>query len=330
MQRSLLSLPLNFSLRNKLFNAGFRVIADLQRLTDSELIHEAGVSQQDVLELLQAVRGEGGDAWSSSTSLELLQKEGESRSIVSFCSQLDEALSGGVPVGKITEVCGTPGVGKTQLCLQVAVDVQIPPCFGGLGGHVIFVDTEGGFLLQRIEDIAAAVVRHCSLLVEDDEQREGILTFTVETILSNIYVVRCNDYIEVLAQLHLLPDFLLEHPRTCLLVIDSVACPFRHIEVVSQRTQLLQSLGLQLTNLAIRYNLAVLVTNHMTTRLQGSQSQLVPALGELWGHAPTIRLLLQWLNSQRVAIVVKSPDHMEAIVQYQITSDGLRDVDESV
>lgn len=113
-------------------------------------------------------------------------------------------------------------------------------------------------------------------------------------------------------------------------MIDSVACPFRHIEVVSQRTQLLQSLGLQLTNLAIRYNLAVLVTNHMTTRLQGSQSQLVPALGELWGHAPTIRLLLQWLNSQRVAIVVKSPDHMEAIVQYQITSDGLRDVDESV
>lgn len=51
------------------------------------------------------------------------------------------------------------------------------------------MDTEGGFLLQRIEDIAAAVVRHCSLLVEDDEQREGILTFTVETILSNIYVV---------------------------------------------------------------------------------------------------------------------------------------------
>lgn len=73
------------------------------------------MSQQNVLELLQAVRGEGGDAWSSSTSLELLQKEGESRSIVSFCSQLDEALSGGVPVGKITEVCGTPGVGKTQL-----------------------------------------------------------------------------------------------------------------------------------------------------------------------------------------------------------------------
>lgn len=55
---------------------------------------------------------------------------------------------------------------------------------------MVYIDTEGTFVLQRVVDIAAAAVRHCSLLVEDDEQRAAIETFTVETILSNIFLVK--------------------------------------------------------------------------------------------------------------------------------------------
>lgn len=69
------------------------------------------------------------------------------------------------------------------------MDVQVPQCFGGVGGQAVYIDTEGSFLLQRVLDIAAAAVRHCSLLVEDDEQRVAMETFTVETILSNIFLV---------------------------------------------------------------------------------------------------------------------------------------------
>lgn len=69
------------------------------------------------------------------------------------------------------------------------MDVQVPQCFGGVGGQAVYIDTEGSFLLQRVLDIAAAAVRHCSLLVEDDEQRFAMETFTVETILSNIFLV---------------------------------------------------------------------------------------------------------------------------------------------
>lgn len=71
------------------------------------------------MEVLKAVKGGGGggsgDISASLTALELLQKEEELRSIVTFSSQLDECLGGGIPVGKITEVCGVPGIGKTQL-----------------------------------------------------------------------------------------------------------------------------------------------------------------------------------------------------------------------
>lgn len=87
-------------------------------------VAEASLTQQEALEVLQAVsRGGradeaagGGGAPTSLTALELLQKEEEElRSIVTFSSQLDAALGGGVPLGKTTEVCGAPGVGKTQL-----------------------------------------------------------------------------------------------------------------------------------------------------------------------------------------------------------------------
>lgn len=74
--------------------------------------------------------------------------------------------------------------------LQLAVDVQVPHCFGGLGGQVLYVDTEGSFQLQRLVDLAAAAVTHCSLLAEDEEQRIAVETFTVETVLSNVFVVR--------------------------------------------------------------------------------------------------------------------------------------------
>ncbi|XP_040902499.1 DNA repair protein RAD51 homolog 3 [Toxotes jaculatrix] len=329
MQRAVSSLSLSPSVKVKLVSAGFQFTADLLHLKPLQLSKEAGLSQQEALEVLQAVRTDGGGASASLTALDLLQKEEETRSIVTFSSQLDAALGGGLPVGKTTEICGAPGVGKTQLCLQLAVDVQVPQCFGGVGGQVIYIDTEGSFLLERVIDVAAAAVRHCSLLVEDNEQRVAMTTFTVETILSNIFLVRCHDYVELLAELHLLPGFLSDHPRARLLVIDSVAFPFRRFDDMSQRTRLLQGLAQQLVAMASRHHVAVVITNQMTTRLRGSQSQLVPALGESWGHAPTIRLLLQWVGSQRLAAVFKSPGHTDATVPYQITSDGFRDAAKS-
>lgn len=36
---------------------------------------------------------------------------------------------------------GVPGVGKTQLGMQLALDVQLPPAFYGLGGQAVYIDT---------------------------------------------------------------------------------------------------------------------------------------------------------------------------------------------
>lgn len=145
------------------------------------------------------------------------------------------------------------------------------------------------------------------------------------------FQVRCRDYVELLAQIHLLPDFLSEHPGVRLLLIDSVAFAFRPLfDDLSQRTRLLNGLAQQLIAVATSRDIAVVMTNHMTTRVQqGGQSQQVPALGDGWGHAPTVRLLLHWAGARRLAAIFKSPGHADATVQYQITADGFRDADQS-
>lgn len=48
---------------------------------------------------------------------QLLQSEQNRNPIVTFCAKLDEILGGGIPLCKLTEFCGPPGIGKTQLWL---------------------------------------------------------------------------------------------------------------------------------------------------------------------------------------------------------------------
>lgn len=58
------------------------------------------------------------------------------------------------------KVCGTPGVGKTQFGMQLAVDVQIPHQFGGVGGVALYIDTEGSLTVERLSQLCSAVVEH--------------------------------------------------------------------------------------------------------------------------------------------------------------------------
>ena len=48
------------------------------------------------------------------SALELLKAEQLQSYIVTFSAGVDGMLGGGVPLGRITEICGAPGVGKTQ------------------------------------------------------------------------------------------------------------------------------------------------------------------------------------------------------------------------
>ncbi|KAL8560047.1 hypothetical protein ACOMHN_041516 [Nucella lapillus] len=334
-QRQLLTFPLSPAVRAKLSAAGFLTVADLSNVKPSQLSREAAISLEDALEVVKIVSGEGGCSRGAAVSLvsrsalELLQQEQSLPSVVTFCAELDEALGGGVALRKVTELCGAPGVGKTQMCIQLAVDASIPEDLGGAGGGAVYIDTEGSFLIERVVDVAKATVDHCQRLAAGTEGEGEVADYNLEKILSGVHYFRCHDYTELLATVHTLTSFLQTHPDVKVVIIDSVAFPFRHnFEDLSLRTRLLAALAQNCVQLATRFSLAVVLTNQMTTRFTrgSSGTRLIPALGESWGHACTVRVVLYWEDRQRHALLYKSPTHRETAVLYQITTGGIRDV----
>ena len=52
------------------------------------------------------------------------------------CPVLDNWLKGGLLVPGVTEIAGTSAAGKTQICMQLSLSVQLPAEQGGLDGGV--------------------------------------------------------------------------------------------------------------------------------------------------------------------------------------------------
>ncbi|XP_033108499.1 DNA repair protein RAD51 homolog 3-like [Anneissia japonica] len=333
------SLPLPPLIKNRLYEAGFVIFDDLNGLKPSQLSREIDCSLEEAHEVLKTLENVTEARFSlkhgktsSKTALEILQEESKLPSVITFCEEMDNMLGGGIPLGKTTEICGAPGVGKTQICIQLAVDVQIPEEFGGLEGEAMYIDTEGSFMVERASEIAKAVVEHCGNVAasqNNNVQLKSMEKFTEDGILAGIHYTRCQDYIELIAFINTLPKFLSNHPKVRLIVIDSVAFHFRHdIENLSLRTRLLNGLAQNLIKLAMENTVAVVLTNQMTTKFgrEDGGSKLIPALGESWGHAATVRLILYWQGNQRLAMLYKSPSRQEMTVPYQVTNCGVRSI----
>ncbi|MBI2085373.1 MAG: DNA repair and recombination protein RadB [Candidatus Aenigmarchaeota archaeon] len=61
---------------------------------------------------------------------------------------LDNLLSGGIEAGALTNFCGPPGCGKTNICMLAAINAV------NSGKKVIYIDTEGGFSFERFSQLA--------------------------------------------------------------------------------------------------------------------------------------------------------------------------------
>lgn len=180
------------------------------------------------------------------------------------------------------------------------------------------VDTEGSFLPQRIATIAAAVAQAYS------DRCDGI---TQESLLNGIHIARIYTLVDLLAFLKQLPA-LCTRLNARLVVVDSIAFHFRHgFDDFRLRTRVLSGLAQDLCALAADQRLAVLLVNQVT--VQGDDSKVVPALGPSWAHACNHRLLisLDCGSHSRLVRVLKSSYLKEDEAAFQITADGIRDVE---
>lgn len=322
-RRALSVLGLPAPVVTKLLDSDFIYDDDVRGLKPVELSLASGLTLKESAEVVRM--STVSSAEQPVSVLQIIEDECDVSHIVTFCKSLDDLLGGGIPLCAITEISGTPGIGKTQLCLQACVSVQLPSSVGGVGGEAVFIDTEGSFTVGRLKDMATSAVHHVQTIGSDCVDLSG---FTVESILKGIHYFRCHSYIEVLAVIRHIPLLLQSHPKIQLIVIDSIAFHFRHdFPDMMARTGLLCRLTQELIQQATKFNIAVIVTNQMTTRIESAgSSQLVAALGETWGHCPTLRLTLHWSGRTRVATLTKAPHRNNSSVSYQVTVAGIRDL----
>ena len=67
---------------------------------------------------------------------------------------LDELLLGGIETQAVTEFYGEFGSGKSQICHTLCATASRPMNEKGLDGSVIYIDTEGTFRPERLQQIA--------------------------------------------------------------------------------------------------------------------------------------------------------------------------------
>ncbi|RUS33942.1 hypothetical protein BC938DRAFT_483185 [Jimgerdemannia flammicorona] len=321
--RPVSSLNLNPSLRAKLAKSGYRTVHDLEEASPVELSKELGIPNEEAVRIFQQIRKGITQTFSAAESLE---RERQRRGISTSSTALDDLLGGsGVPVCKITEFCGEPGIGKTQLGIQLSVNVQIPAALSGAAGEAIYIGmkclsglhgdhyTEGSFIAQRVAEMAGVMVERVN-----GQLRDGV-------VLSRIHYFRVHDFVELLALMRILDEFLKSHPKVKLVVVDSIAFHFRlNFPDMALRTRLLNSVAQTLMQLASDFDLAVVLMNQMTTKLE--QSKLVPALG-MWilpmpvipGHICTQRPILANTPSNAICILGSrkhEPRHPLSAKQY--------------
>ncbi|XP_050386473.1 DNA repair protein RAD51 homolog 3 [Argentina anserina] len=330
-------LPLSASQRGKLISAGYTTLASLSRLSPSHLARDIRVTETEASEILRVtslgcgleqseehtatVHG-GQSAW------DILNEETLLPRITTSCADLDNILGGGINCKEVTEIGGVPGIGKTQLGIQLTVNVQIPVEYGGLGGKAVYIDTEGSFMVERALQIAEASVVNMSRgsgILRKESQACQVQIHPTD-ILENIYYFRICTYTEQIAVINYLDQFISEHKDVKIVIIDSITFHFRQdFEDFALRNRLLGGMALKLMNIGNKYNLAVVIFNQVTTKCTEGSFQLSLALGDSWSHSCTNRIILYWNGDERNAYIDKSPSLRSASAAFSVTSEGISD-----
>ncbi|KAI8545349.1 hypothetical protein RHMOL_Rhmol07G0033100 [Rhododendron molle] len=330
-------LPVSATQRGKLISAGYTSLSSLSSVSPFDLARDLQTSESEASEILKAAsqsgrldKTDGSHAIiaGAQTAWDMLHEEDLSRRITTSCADLDKILGGGIACKEVTEIGGVPGIGKTQLGIQLAVNVQIPVDFGGLGGKAIYIDTEGSFMVERALQIAEACVEDMSEYHEFVRKNFQLSQVQVQPkdFLKNIFYFRICSYTEQIAVINYLEKFISEHNDVKVVIIDSVTFHFRQdFEDMALRTRLLSGMALKLMKLANKYSLAVVLLNQVTTKYSDGSFHLTLALGDSWSHACTNRVILYWNGNERYAYVDKSPSLRSASAPYSVTGKGIRD-----
>ncbi|MGB9684704.1 MAG: DNA repair and recombination protein RadA [Candidatus Bathyarchaeales archaeon] len=301
------------STAQKLRELGFHTVESLAMATVREL-EPAGISEKKALAIISAARSSIGVSFIRAD--ELLKMRQSVLRLTTGSKALDKLLDGGLETQTITEFYGEYGSGKSQICHQLCVNVQLPPERGGLNGAALYIDTENTFRTERIVQMAR------------------YLGLDPENVVKNIIYAEAytSDH-----QMFLLEnaDEVIKENNVKLVVVDSLTAHFRSEylgrEMLAARQQKLNKHMHKLIRLARAFNAVAVVTNQVMAKPDVFFGDAIhPIGGHIVGHTSHTRIYLRRASRGpvRIARLVSSPYLPEGEEIFKITENGIEDTSE--
>lgn len=297
----------------KLKEMGFHTVESLATATIKELT-QVGVGEKQAAKVIAEARDSL--ALSFVRADELIKMRQNVRRLSTGSKQLDELLGGGLETQTISEFYGEYGVGKSILCHQLAVNVQLPEDKGGLNGSALYIDTENTFRPEWI-------VRMANALGLDP----------AETAKNIIYSEAFNSDHQIL--LLEKADKVIQENKVKVIIVDSLTSHFRSEylgrEMLAERQQKLNSHLHRLVRLSRAFNACAVVTNQVMSRPDQFFGMSVEAVGgHIVSHTSHTRVFLRRTASGPVRIcrLISSPYLPEGERIFKITEEGIKDITE--
>ena len=232
----------------KLRELGFHTVESLATATVKEL-EKAGIGEKKALEIIKRARSSM--ALSFIRADELLKMRQNVFRLTTGSKALDNLLGGGLETQTITEFYGEYGSGKSQICHQLCVNVQLPHERGGLDGGALYIDTENTFRTERIVQMA----EHLGL--DPNEVVKNIIYAEAYTSDHQMFLLENADQV-------------IKENNIRLIIIDSLTAHFRSEylgrEMLAERQQKLNKHLHKLIRLARAFNAVAVVTNQVMAR----------------------------------------------------------------
>jgi len=297
----------------KLSELGFHTVESVATATAREL-ELAGIGEKKALEVIREARSCLDVSFIRAD--ELLKMRQNVLRLTTGSKALDELIGGGLETQTITEFYGEYGSGKSQMCHQLCVNVQLPPERGGLDGGVLYIDTENTFRTERIVQMA----KH--LEMNPEEVAKNIIFAEAYTSDHQAFLVDNADEV-------------IKGNNIRLIIVDSLVSHFRSEylgrEMLAARQQKLNKHMHKLIRLARAFNAVAIVTNQVMAKPDVFFGQAVhPVGGHIVAHTSHTRVFLRKSarGPVRIARLVSSPYLPEGERVFKITENGVEDVTE--
>jgi len=298
----------------KLKELGFHTIESLATATVREL-EPAGISEKKALEIIRLARGSIRLPFIRAD--ELLRQRQNVHRLTTGSKVLDDLLGGGLETQTITEFYGEYGSGKSQVCHQLCVNVQLPLEKGGLAGGALYVDTENTFRTERL----VAMAQHFGL--DPEQVAKNVMVADAYTSDHQIFLLENADQI-------------VKENNIRIIIVDSLTAHFRSEyvgrESLAPRQQKLNKHMHKLIRLARAFNAVAVVTNQVMAKPDVFFGDAVqPIGGHIVGHTSHTRVYLRKASRGpvRIARLVSSPYLPDGECTFKITQNGVEETDET-